>query len=175
MTTINLSGIPSNIEDFVSMRNELANTPEGGAAVFVLAMIMFGNDRKLGEQALTVALDRSNLAESMMGYKGFVPASSLKYHLDRFAAKPYWGRAYVEGTSPENAYELPADLSVTLGRNAYSELSNGDVKIFIKCSGADSPRPITLRVNDKGIWKALECSSMFLDMRAPQQNISDDL
>jgi hypothetical protein len=175
MQTVNLRMIPTTMDDFNAIRDEIANSPEGGAAVFILAMLMFDKDKKLGEQALTVALDRSNLSESMMGYKGFIPSNSIKYHIDRFSSKTYWGRAYIEGTSPDNAYQLPAELNVLIGRNAYSQLSNGDIKVFVKCSGADTPRPIALRVNDKGIWKAVECSSMFLDMRAPQQTISDDL
>ena len=175
MKQVNLKSIPQNIEAFTQTRNEIANSPEGGAATFVLAMILFEKDRKMGTDALTMVLDRSNLVESMNGYKGFSPGQSIKYHIGRFDSKSYWGRSYILGTSPENAYALPEQLNVETLRNATSEQSNGDVKIFIKCTGADSHRPITLRANDKGIWKAVECSSMFLDMRAPQQIISDDL
>ncbi len=176
MQSVSIPQLPKNIEEFVSLRNEIAKTPEGGAAMFIVAMILFDQDQKLGTDALTIALDRANLREDMMGYKGFSPSSSLQYHIDRFSRKSYWGRAYVEKTSPQNQYRLPTvPLKISLGRNRYSELSNGDIKIFIKCSGADDPRPITLRVNDKGYWKAIECSSMFLDMRDPEQQISDDL
>ena len=175
MKQVRLSQIPTSIDEFVQIRNEIANTPEGGAASFVLAMIVFEKDRKMGEDALTIVLDRTNLVESMNGYKGFSPGQSIKYHLGRFDSRPYWGRTYILGTSPENAYALPEQLNVETLRNATSEQSNGDIKVFVKCTGADSHRPITLRANDKGIWKAVECSSMFLDMRAPQQIISDDL
>lgn len=176
MQNISIPHIPDNIEEFVGIRNQLATSPEGGAAIFVLAMILFDRDEQLGTDALTIALDRSNLREDMNGYKGFSPGINLSYHIDRFARNTYWGRAYVEGTSPENQYRLPgAPLEVVTSRNSYSEQPNGDIKIFIKCSAADNPRPISMRVNDKGLWKASECSSMFLGMRAPEQEISDDL
>jgi len=175
MKQVNLKSIPQNMEAFTQTRNEIANSPEGGAASFVLAMILFEKDRKMGEDALTIVLDRTNLVESMNGYKGFSPGQSIKYHIGRFDSKPYWGRTYILDTSPENAYVLPSELLVETNRNSVSVQTNGDIKIFIKCTGADSHRPITLRANDKGIWKAVECSSMFLDMRAPQQIISDDL
>jgi hypothetical protein len=175
MKQVNLKSIPQNIEAFTQIRNEIANSPEGGAATFVLAMILFEKDRKMGTDALTMVLDRSNLVESMNGYKGFSPGQSIKYHLSRFDSKPFWGRTYIIGTGPETAYMLPTELLVETNRNSASEQANGDVKIFVKCTGADSHRPITLRANDKGIWKAVECSSMFLDMRAPKQIISDDL
>ena len=175
MTIINLVKIPDNIEEFVKMRDELATTPEGGAAIFVMAMILFGNDIKMGEQAFVVALDRYNLSASANGYKGFMPSNSLKFHLDRFVSKPYWGKTYILGTNFEQGYQLPAELKVETSRNPSSQQSNGDIKVFVKCTGADMLRPITMRVNDKGIWKAYECSSMFVDMRAPKQIISDDL
>jgi hypothetical protein len=176
MQTISIPSIPASVEEFISIRNQIATSPEGGAAVFVLAMILFDRDEKLGVEALTVALDRSNLREDMNGYKGFSPGINLSYHIDRFSRNSYWGRAYIEGTSPENQYTLPpVPLQLSIGRNSYSEQKNGDVKVFIKCSGADNPRPISMRVNDKGLWKAVECSSMFLGMRAPEQEISDDL
>ncbi len=175
MMTITLPSVPDNIDSFVEIRDQIAISPEGGAAIFVLAMMMFENDRKLGEQAFTVALDRTNLSESMMGYKGFTPSQNIKFHLDRFEGKNYWGKSYVAGTSFEDGYKLPSTLKVEIGRNTSSEQSNGDIKVFVKCTGADTPRPITLRKNDKGFWKATECSSMFVDMRAPKQFISDDL
>jgi hypothetical protein len=175
MKTITLPSLPENIDSFIEIRDQIANSPEGGAAIFVLAMLMFENERKLGEQAFTVALDRNNLSESMMGYKGFTPSQSIKFHLNRFEGKNYWGKSYIIGTSFENGYLLPAQLNVEVGRNPSSEQSNGDIKVFVKCTGADTPRPITMRINDKGIWKAYECSSMFVDMRVPKQIISDDL
>jgi hypothetical protein len=175
MKIITLPCLPDNIDSFIEIRDEIAKSPEGAAAIFVLAMLVFEKDRKMGEDALIIVLDRSNLVESMNGYKGFSPGQSIKYHLGRFNSKPYWGRTYILGTNPENAYVLPSELLVETNRNSVSVQTNGDVKVFVKCTGADSHRPITLRANDKGIWKAVECSSMFLDMRAPQQIISDDL
>ena len=52
-------------------------------------------------------------------------------------------------------------------RNRYTEQSNGAMRIFIKCNGAASPRPITLKQNDKGIWKVSEFSSLFVGVAKP--------
>jgi hypothetical protein len=173
---IQLDHIPNNIEDFVSMRNELANTPEGGAAIFVLAMLLYAENKDLGSHALTIAFDRSNLHEDSNGYKGFSPATAYNYHLQSFSEKPYWAKSYILGTAPKDGYQLAAaPYQVQLSRNSYSELNENDIKIFVACSGADSPRPIRLCANDKGLWKVKECSSLFLGMRAPEDNSSDDL
>ena len=120
-------------------------------------------------------MDKYNLSASNNGYKGFSPSNSIRFHLDRFLNKPYWGNTYILGTNFEEAYRLPEKLDLEISRNNSSQQSNGDIKVFIKCTGADMLRPITMRVNDKGIWKAYECSSLFVDMRAPKVNISDDL
>lgn len=173
---ISLNRIPDNIEGFIALRDELANTPEGGAAIFILAMLMFAEDQNLGMQAFTIAMDRTNLREDIKGYKGFSPAASYDYHFKNFAQKLYWAKSYVLGTSPAGKYELPTvPYQISATRNAHSEQQNGDIKVFVACSGADSPRPITLRVNDKGRWKVVECSSMFLGMRVPENDVSDDL
>ena len=173
---IQLDQIPNDIETFISMRNKLATTPEGGAAIFVLAMLLYAENKDLGNQALTIALDRDNLREDSKGYKGFSPATAYNFHLQRFSEKPYWAKAYISGTTPANGYQLPAaPYTVELSRNAYSEIDDKNIKIFVECSGADSPRPIRLTANDKGLWKVKECSSMFLGMRAPEDNSADDL
>ena len=50
-------GVPATIEEYVELRNEVATKPEGGAAMFVLAMLMYVADNKPGLWAFTVALD----------------------------------------------------------------------------------------------------------------------
>jgi hypothetical protein len=60
-------------------------------------------------------------------------------------------------------------------KNQYSDIDANTVKVFVKCTGADSPRPITLVKNDKGIWKAKEFSSLLVGIKAPPSNVKDDL
>jgi hypothetical protein len=176
-TPVELGKLPKTMDEFIALRNELAETPEGGAAVFVAATVVYSKNADLGTDMFTVALDRSRLRESAGGYKGFAPAGAFMSYPEQYIqSKPYIARSYITGTSPENGYTLPSPpLTVRVSRNKYSEQGNGDVKVFVQCSGADSPRPVTLRKNNRGIWKAVNVNSLFVGIRPPVETIDDDL
>ena len=59
--TIELPLVPETIEDFIILRDEIAVTSSGGAAVFVLALYIYTLDEELGLQALTVTLVNDDL------------------------------------------------------------------------------------------------------------------
>lgn len=167
--------IPTTIEEFIAFRDKVATTPEGGAAVFAMAMILYTQNKELGNQALTVAMDLSQLEEGNV-YKGYQPPSALNYHLGNLSEKPYIARSYVQDAKPDNGYALPSSkIKFKTSRNSYSEQDNGDIKVFIQSSGADSPRPIALRKNEKGLWKAVNYNSLFVGIMPPASNVVDDL
>lgn len=175
-TSIDLPEVPATIEEFVAFRDATATTPEGGAAVFVLAMLQYVADEKLGLEALTVALDRYHLSKSNAVYRGFGPGLSVRRQFkDYLGTRPYLAASYVAGTSPDTGYQLPEQLKVSLSRNAYSNLAPNRIKVFVACSGAASPRPMTLQVNNRGIWKAYEFSSFLVGVRPPVEAVDDDL
>lgn len=41
------------------------------------------------------------------------------------------------------------------------------VTVFVACSGAKTPRPVTMRRDDQGIWKAEEWSSLIVGIWNP--------
>ena len=173
--SITVDTLPASTDEFVSLRDELAGSPEGGAALFVLAMMKFVEDPELGEQFMTIALDRDNLTKSNKGYKGYRPGNSLQYHLNRIKNMKHLPGSYVVGTSAANGYQASAPYRFDFTRNQYSEIKPTQIKVFIACTGASSPRPITLKQNDKGIWKVSEVSSLFVGVAAPQQADGDDI
>lgn len=174
---ITVDQFPGSIDEFVAMRDKIATTPEGGAVVFAIALALYGKDQTTGLAALTVAADKSRLSTGN-AYKGFTLLASdyslLKMQIEK---APYIGNSYVLGTGYENGYELSSGpLRFELSDNAYSgDKASGRYKAFIRSTGADSPRPVTLQVNDKGIWKAFEWSSLIVGIKAPSKKVSDDL
>lgn len=172
---ITLPGLPSSIEEFTSQRDSVANTPEGGAAMTIVALIVLSENESLGMQMLTVALDRSNLQQGSV-YEGFAPHRSLNYHLSRVRSWKDGVRSYVQGATPQNGYQLPGGpLVFRFSRNRYSETSPENIKVFVESSGASSPRPVRLVKNNRGVWKAKELSSLFLGVAAPASNVDDSL
>jgi hypothetical protein len=172
---ISVSKLPRTEKEFLTLRDKLAVTPEGGAAVFLVSMMVFSEDRKLGLQFFTIALSKDNLTAGSV-YKGFKPDNGVMYHIDRLAdpkrkRTPY---AYVSGTDMENGYQASPPFKFVINTNQYSRTGENRIKVFVDCSASSYPRPITMQKNDKNLWKALEISSMSLDVPMPDET-KDDL
>ncbi|MCO5168272.1 MAG: hypothetical protein M9894_18175 [Planctomycetes bacterium] len=165
-TSIEIPALPRSAEEFLTLRDQLAGTPRGGAAMFVTAMILYVQNEKLGLECLTIAVDQDMLVDGDKGYRNKqlrnAALSSLKSNL---GPRPYLPNSYVDGTSHESGYVLPQG---PLKIRFKTEEDHGDrSKVFVYCSGADMARPITLKVNDKGAWKAWEWSSLEVGIRKP--------
>tara|TARA_Y100001937_G_scaffold128799_1_gene208231 strand:- start:58771 stop:59337 length:567 start_codon:yes stop_codon:yes gene_type:complete len=173
---VTISSIPNSAEEFIQMRDRIATTPEGGAAMLIVALMGFSKSESLGMQFLTLVLDQRNVG-SGNAYKGFAPSSSIMYHVNRLNRQKVWSYtpfAYVSGATADNNYQVSAPYKIITSRNKYSgDESSGKVKVFVNVHGF-SPRPVTLQKNDKGIWKAYECSSMFVNVPAPASASSSD-
>lgn len=174
---IKIEYMPSTVEEFTEMRNEIAVTPEGGASMFVLAMIKYIEDEELGIKFFTMILDKTHLKEttSDINVKGYTPNNIFDEFLRRLRNKPYLPNSYVIGTSPENQYQLPEfPYTLKFNRNPYNVIEEDKkIKVFVACSGADSNRPVTLQKNSNGIWKAFEFSTLSVGIREPEE--IDDL
>ncbi len=174
-----IPGIPDSIEDFMELRNSTAVTPEGGAAMFVLALYLYSAEKDFGLDAVTVMLvnDDRHLKRGDSGYKGYSPVNPVRYLLNRVVVKPYIARSYFKGSVPENGYALPtgSPLKLSITRNKYSVISEREVKVFVYSSGAATPRPVKLKRNSAGIWKADEFSSLVVGVAPPVKEEKDDL
>lgn len=82
----------------------------------------------------------------------------------------------MQGTRFEDGYVLPAgDLVVRVKQQRDSLQSADKAKMFVYSTGADTPRPVALTRNDKGLWKGVEWSSLEVGIRASATNRTDDL
>ncbi len=173
---IKIEKLPTSVEEFIEIRNNLANTPQGGAAVFIIALKLQSENPSLGEQCTVIATDRSKLAPGNI-YKDFqvnnFDMRRIKEQLKRY---PYIANSYFVGATPENGYSFKTPTEIICSSNPHSGNENeGYFKIFVKSSGADSPRPISLEKNNRGIWKAKEWSSIIMGIIPPKIVMDDDL
>lgn len=172
--TLNVDALPSSMEELVSLRDRIAVKPEGGAVVFILAMKLYGSDPELGLQAFTLALDMDELISGEV-YKGYKPKRIWDEKWDQIRKFPFLGGIYVKGSKAETAYALPSGpLSFTI-----TELRgqvDGTVKAYVATTSGNMPRPVLLRKNDKGLWKVIEASSLFVGPSAlPPVQKKDEL
>lgn len=149
-------------------------SPEGGALAFAVALYTFSEDPRLGTALLTLTLDISRIVDGPEGVSGKQPFD-LRDFRERNGARPYIARPMFQGTSPAQGYAMPPlpwELRVH-GQPQHS--APDDVRLYIVTTGADSPKPLRLKRNDKGLWKALEWSSFQGNCRPPVQARVDDL
>ncbi len=176
--TIKIAGLPASIEDFRQQRDLLAGTPHGGAAMMVVALLLFAGGEELGRQCLAVAVERSQLEEGPYGYRGWqLTARDRNMIKARLEFHPYIPRSYIRSAIPENGYQLPKPPYVI----QFSESpdsgrpSSGTYIAFVVSSGAASPRPVTMERDTRGIWKAAEWSSLIMGVQTPLSRGEDDL
>ncbi|HPW51046.1 MAG TPA: hypothetical protein PKV85_01685 [Spirochaetota bacterium] len=99
---ISVNRIPANTEEFVYMRNVQSNSPEGGAAMFIMSMIIYTTDKNLGMQCATIALDQTRLVSGST-YKGFTPDKSAAEKIAALSekAKSFIPFSYIVKTDPD--------------------------------------------------------------------------
>lgn len=172
--SLELQSFPDSVETFKNLRDDLAQTPFGGAALFAVALNVFSEDPVAGIPLLTIAIDVDLLVDGKDGVAGKQPAA-LRDFKDRNGQKPWIARSIFQGTCPADGYRLPAfPLSILFGEQR-GDILETTARVFILTTGADSPKPIRLKKNDKGFWKACEWSSFQGNCRAPETKQIDDL
>lgn len=165
---VEVPGLPATVEDLVALRDRIATTPEGGAAVLVVAMIAYAQDAAVGTKFLTVALEASKLVDGPDGFKGKQPGRMVLIDAaSRIGKAPHIARSYVQGATPQNGYALPAPPWRISGREQPGDVQADRGKTFVRSTGADSPRPVHLVRNERGHWKATNWSSLEVGVRAP--------
>ena len=139
------SHMPATLEEFTSMPEFHFATPFQVAALFVIAICNYPRSDELcydmldaikGPQKLSIR-DKSFIRERMSD------------------KKDYLGKAYLKGAAPGNNYEPTQPYTVIVGENPYTYVNEGYAVLYIKTTGADSPRPITLRKkgNEWFLWE----------------------
>lgn len=159
--------IPSTTEEFIEFRDKLAVSPEGGAVAFIVACLIFTQNEKVGRECIIIQTDPSQLQSSNVGYKGYDLTSSNSNLIAQLKQKSFIVNSYVHGTSNQNGYALP-NLPFNFSIEK-SEATDGGkyIKVFVRSTGADTARPIRVNQNDKGIWKGMEYSSLFVGVNPP--------
>jgi hypothetical protein len=161
---------PGSVEAFLALRDRLAGTPQGGAALMIVALLLHVEDVELGQSCLALAVDESRLVEGAKGFDGWQLGNrDLQLVQMQLNGQPYLPQSYVLGATPENGYRLPdGPYRFAFAPNPYSgDPAAGEYKVFVVCSGAASPRPVTLRRDERGLWRAREWSSLLVGVQEP--------
>ena len=58
----------------------------------------------------------------------------------------YIGKSYFKGSSPDNDYTPDVPYEIEIIENEHSKIEKGFIRLWLKSSGADNLRPITVRL-----------------------------
>ncbi|MBP3469092.1 MAG: hypothetical protein J6K26_06205 [Lachnospiraceae bacterium] len=153
--TFTFAALPESVEEMKALPEAALDSPFKAAALTVCALCAYAADTEIGIGMLNFLKGPQPLSE--------YDKSFLK---DRFRGKTYVPFSYFEGTSPENDYTPKSPFTVTVTSDNYSYAEQGYAKLFIRSSGADSPRPIKLR--QKGNQWFLWEQYLMPDIRKPK-------
>ena len=157
---VSIRSIPGSLQEFEKLADELRLSKEGVCALFLCAVRLFDQNRDDGIAAMNI----------LRGPRPMTPYDA-QFLRDRLRGKSYLPLAYFAGATPQNGYcpKAPYVLDV-LPDPRPQDVEEGYCRLFIKTTGADSPRPIKLRQKaSTGEWFLWEYSSALSGIRIPVQ------
>lgn len=115
-------------------------------------------------------LDKVEAIEMINFLKGVESLSTyeIQFISERLRNKDYLPTSYLKGSSPENSYQAsqPYTVKVMTVPSSYDE--NGYVKFYLQSSGADNPRPVSVRLKPStGEWFLWD-QMLLADIRIPK-------
>lgn len=157
--TFTFSALPESLAEMQALPEASLDTPFQAAALTVLALCAYAADKNIGTEMLNWlrgprplnGMDISFLNDRFRGNRTYIPFS------------------YFAGAKPNNDYTPTQPFTITVESNHVSAAEQGYMKLFIPCGGADSPRPIKLRMKGDGTWLLWE-QYLLTDIRQPKSS-----
>jgi len=155
--------LPRDYQEFKARYQNEGRTMQGAAHLYFEAVFCYLNKDTRDEASKMVryAMYLSMPLEQSYNYATFVNRmKDESYH--------YIFRSFAVGATPENSYSMsPDDFSL----NFVSTKEEGEfTHLFLRSSGADSPRGIWMQQHD-GLWYTVNNASTYAQVREPKEAI----
>ena len=151
--------LPDTLEQFKALPQAALATPFDTAALTVLALCFYPQDKELCYSML----------EFLSGPREVTPREK-QFIKDRFAdGTDYIPRSYFKGAVPGNDYTPSEPYTITVCDGKYSYDNEGYAKLHIASGGADSPRDVLLRKAKDGKWYLWE-QFLLVGIRKPESS-----
>ena len=151
------SELPETVDQFVALPQAGLQSPYETAAMFVVALTVYTQNK-----------DESIAMINCL--KGPAPLSPRELSLFKTQMTDYLVRSYFAGANPQNDYTPSRPYTVVISDNAHSYATPGSAKLFIHCGGADSPRPIEIRLAKDGKWYLTGHASLLVGIRKAESS-----
>ena len=133
--------LPESFEEFIALPQARLKTPFDTAALTVLALCFYPQDKELSLKMLDFLRGPRPLS-----------AYDKSFIKDRFMDADYVPRSFFVGAVPANDYTPSEPYTVKVSQNPYSYDNEGYARLWLKSGGADNPRQIDLRQLKDGKW-----------------------
>ncbi len=169
--------LPASPAAYLALRNRIGKTPQGGATLFIYALMQRQFNQDLSYKLLVLARHEGALSKSgsKLNYKGYSLPRSDFYLLRQADKYPHCIRSYARGSSPANNYTLnkgSVGLNFRNQTRYVGDIKKGKYKVFVCSTGTSTCRPLSLVRNKKGFWKVKEFSSVVVGCRKPTKSDS---
>lgn len=153
------SALPESLAQMQALPEAALDTPFKTAALTVCALCAYAADKQIGTEML-------NWLRGPRPLNG----QEISFLNDRFrGGRTYIPFSYFAGATPDNDYTPTRPYTITIESNHISDAEAGYMKLFIPCGGADSPRPVKLRMRGDGKWFLWE-QYLMTDIRQPKSS-----
>ena len=157
--------LPRDFDEFKTRYQREGRTVEGAAKLYFEAVFCYLNEATRDEASkmlrysmyMSMPIERSNNTRTFVNRM----RDSSYHHIFR---------SFAIGATPENNYAMSPDdfkLDYTSKRQ-----QAGDTNLFIRSSGADSPRPVRMRQHD-GLWYVVGNGNTYAAVRPPKSMVDE--
>lgn len=155
--TFTFAALPESLREMQALPEADLNDPFKTAALTVCALCAYAADKDIGTEML-------NWLRGPRPLNG----QEISFLNDRFrGGKTYVPFSYFVGAVPENDYTPSQPFTINVCSDLNSGAEQGYMKLSIPSGGADSPRPIKLRMKGDGRWFLWE-QYLLPDIRPPK-------
>lgn len=157
---VTFNKLPTSVDMLSALSEANLKEPHYAAALLIPTLCIWGTDQN-------VALEMINFLKGPQGLSTY----EKQFINERLRGKSYLPFSYFQGSSPENGYKVSSPYAVNISTVPTSFDEDGYAKLYLKSSGADSPRPVVLRKKDStGQWFLWD-QMLLSDIRIP---VSED-
>ena len=140
--TFTFAKLPESVSELQALPEASLDSPFKTAALSLLALCAYGADKATGIEMLNFLRGPRPLSNQEISFLD-----------DRFRdGQWYVPFSYFKGATPENNYTPTEPFTVEISSNPYSAVNEGYMTLWLKSSGADSPRQFSLRMKGDGRW-----------------------
>lgn len=162
--TVKIEKFPETVDEFVTICEDLATTPEGTVAMQVIALGM------CSEIDYETGIECMDLINTSTGLTGFDRSRLSDWYRDGTDdPRPYQAAAFMKGAKPENGYNPSKPLTMVMYVSDIEEDDDGDrVTVRLEYSGSEVSKDIKItliRPEDDDYFYIESNSSMYMKIK----------